>query len=61
MSSHLKEGLTAAVKTSHEYILCQFVSCIFHRYKYCKQSKNLCLTTLLQAYYRETTSKNTKI
>ena len=61
MSSHLKEGLTAAVKTSHEYILCPFVSCIFHRYKYCKQSKNLCLKTLLQAYYRETTGKNTKI
>jgi hypothetical protein len=29
MSSHLKEGLTAAVKTGHEYILYPFVSCIF--------------------------------
>jgi uncharacterized protein (DUF608 family) len=47
MSSHLKEGLTAAVKTSHEYILYSFVSCIFHWYiKYCKQSKSLCLKTL---------------
>jgi hypothetical protein len=49
MSSHLKEGLTAAVKTSHEYILYPFVSCIFHWYKYCKQSKNLCLKTLFSS------------
>jgi hypothetical protein len=46
MFSHLKEGLTAAVKTSHEYILYPFVSCLFHWYKYCKQSKSLCLKTL---------------
>ena len=26
MFSHLKEGLTAAVKTSHEYILYPFVA-----------------------------------
>jgi hypothetical protein len=45
MFSHLKEGLTAAVKTSHEYILYPFVSGIFHWYKYCKQSKSLCLKT----------------
>jgi hypothetical protein len=62
MFSHLKEGLTAAVKTSHEYIFYPFVSGIFHWYKYCKQSKSLCLKKhFFQAYYRETTRKNTKI
>jgi hypothetical protein len=49
MCSHLKEGLTAAVKTSHKYILYPFVSCIFHWYKYCIQSKSLCLKTLLSS------------
>jgi hypothetical protein len=37
------------VKTSHEYILYPFVSCIFHWYKYCKQSKSLCLKTLFSS------------
>jgi hypothetical protein len=49
MFFHLKEGLTAAVKTSHEYILYPFVSCIFHCYKSCKQSKSLCLKTLFSS------------
>jgi hypothetical protein len=29
MSSHLKEGLTAAVKTRHEYILCDLCHAFF--------------------------------
>ena len=43
MFSRLKEGLTAAVKTSREYIfstqLCHASAGIFHRCKYCKQSQ----------------------
>ena len=47
MFSHLKKGLTAAVTTSHEYILYHLpVSGIFHWYKYLKQRKSLCLKTL---------------
>jgi acetyltransferase-like isoleucine patch superfamily enzyme len=49
MFSYLKEGLPGAVKTSYEYILYPFVSCIFHWYKYCKQSKSLCLKTLFSS------------
>jgi hypothetical protein len=49
MFSHLKEGLTAAVKTSHKYILYPSVSCIFHWYKHSKQSKSLCLKTLFSS------------
>jgi hypothetical protein len=49
MFSHFKEGLTAAVKTSHKYILYPFVSCIFHWYKHSKQSKSLCLKTLFSS------------
>jgi hypothetical protein len=50
MPSHLKEGLTAAVKTSHEYILCPFVHAFFTDINIVnKLSKNLCLKTLFSS------------
>jgi hypothetical protein len=53
---NLKRTLTA-VKTSDDYILHLFVSCIFHWYKYCKQSQTLCLKTLFSSIFCETTRK----